>query len=541
MPKLTIVTTQDDDTRHISFSFTPGDSLRRILQSTDYWVRSGCINGACGLCLVRIQGGIVAGPAENERLLLAENQIAKGIRLACQVFPKDNLQIEIINKTTKSEWKTIPGDKHNPITVKPDDLLGFAGEHYYSSGHITHPYGVAVDLGTSSISLSLYDLSNGQLLTTRYGPNPQIRFGSDILTRLSVASESALLADEIQQIVIAVCKKMLWDITVHDGLNLKQITRLVFVGNTAMLTLLTGDNFNLLLDPKYWMSPITLLLPDTSGWASDWSIYPQAEITIIPPLAGFIGSDLTAGMLSISLLEEEAGSLLIDFGTNTEMALWDGKKLWTTSAAGGPAFEGCGISCGLPAETGAIYRLEPADNGELGFLVINGGKPLGICGSGLVDIFSHLLQSGQLTKIGKFTEDVPEKGYNVVNNDIRITKKDIDVIQRAKAAIGTAIQVLLSKGNMEPSDLKNVYIGGAFGYYLNISNAQRIGLLPQIDLKRFTLCGNTALRGCEHILLSARAAGSLKEITKCLEVVNLANCEDFDELFFHNLFLEPMV
>ncbi len=154
-----------------------------------------------------------------------------------------------------------------------------------------------------------------------------------------------------------------------------------------MLALLSGRNAGLLLQPSHWMSAIDGLPDDTGAWAVAWGIHPQARIEVMPPLAGFVGSDLLAGVMTTHLTENGAGNLLIDFGINSEIALWDGQTLWVTSAAGGPAFEGSGIRCGLPAEPGAIHRVR-LRNGALDFAVIAGGEPRGICGSGLVDLIA---------------------------------------------------------------------------------------------------------------------------------------------------------
>ncbi len=303
MPQITILLGEKENKKSFLVSFTPEKSLKTILNTTDYRVRTGCIgNGACGLCLVRIDKGKVEKPALNETLHLSESQISAGIRLACMVFPKNDLQIEIINKIPKSNWTILPEEKYNSITIKPDLLYDITKEPYYLSENIKNPYGAAVDIGTTSINLTLYDLSNGNLITTRYGLNPQLKFGSDVLTRVLAASESDESADEIKQIIIDAVKDVLRDIAVSEGLNIRQITRMIFVGNTAMLTLLTGYNFKQLLDPNYWMEPIDLQSLDISDHASDWGIYQHAKIEIVPPIAGFVGSDLTAGILSTSLL-----------------------------------------------------------------------------------------------------------------------------------------------------------------------------------------------------------------------------------------------
>ncbi len=538
MPKIIILEDEGESEENFVIEFTPGKSLRRIINASDHQVRTGCLgNGACGLCLVRIVNGVMIQPKENEKLLLSETQLAEGMHLACQVFPQENLQIEIINKIPASTWKNIPEGKYHFSTSRQYSLSDITSKPYYLNDYIQYPYGAAVDLGTTSISMSLFNLKNGQLLTTRYGLNPQLKYGSDVLTRIIIASESVQNAQMMKREIVEAVKEMFWAMAVADGINLKQVTRLVLVGNTAMLTLLTGHEFKHLLNPRYWDRPIDLQLADISSCAHDWGIYSKADIMILPPIAGFIGSDLTAGILATSLTESEPGSLLVDFGTNSEMALWDGETLWITSAAGGPAFEGSGISFGMPAESGAIHQFNLKRNGNMEFAVINQCEPKGICGSGLVDLISDLRKTGRLTDVGKFNSSISGDRFNLSESDISLTLKDIDLIQRAKSAIATGIKILLNKADIKFTEIKQINIGGAFGYQLDINKAQNIGLLPPIDPERVKLCGNSAINGCEQVLLDVDGSEKFKMINEQVNLINLANCEEFDELFFQNLFL----
>ena len=516
--------------------FVPGQSLRHILDATDVRVRSGCRGmGACGLCRVRIEAGEVGEPTPNERVHLDGAQLAQGIRLACQVMPEQDLQIVILSPAPKSAWRHLDGEEGQRITRSLAFPLSDLPQE------VKRPYGAAVDLGTTHISLSLYDLSSGQWLAGRYGLNPQMYFGSDVMTRLVAASESPEQARAMSQQAVEAIGGALWDIATREGIDLGRVVRLALVGNTAMLALLSGRNHGLLLQPSHWMSAIDCLPDDTKAWAVSWGIHPQARIEVIPPLAGFVGSDLLAGVVTTNLTENGAGGLLIDFGTNSEIALWDGQVLWVTSAAGGPAFEGSGISCGLPAEPGAIYRVS-LQEGALDFAVIASSEPRGLCGSGLVDLVAGLIRSGRLTNMGQFVPTVPREGFALVRGerDIVLTKEDVDVFQRAKAAIGAGIQALLAKADMEYEDLRRICVGGAFGRFLNVANAQEIGLLPRIRPALVELCGNTALAGCEDALLSPVAVERLKNLRDQAKIINLSRYLDFDDLFLENLYLQPL-
>jgi uncharacterized 2Fe-2S/4Fe-4S cluster protein (DUF4445 family) len=314
------------------------------------------------------------------------------------------------------------------------------------------------------------------------------------------------------------------------------------VGNTAMLALLSGRQCDRLLVPSQWALPIDCRPEATDEWVQTWDIHPGARIDAIAPVAGLIGSDLLAGVLATDLTAAEGGQLLIDFGTNSELAFWDGEVLWCTSAAGGPAFEGSGMRCGFPAEPGAIERVEFADDG-LHVQVIGGAQPQGLCGSGVVDLMAGLVRSGQLSSRGRFTSGVPEEGFHlgVGGRDLVFTGADVDLFQRAKAAIGVGISVLLDRAGWRNKDLRQVCVGGAFGRALAIGNAQALGLLPAIAPERIALCGNTALAGCTAALLSPAARERCQRLVGQSRVINLSACPDFDERFLDHLYLRPMV
>ncbi len=225
------------------------------------------------------------------------------------------------------------------------------------------------------------------------------------------------------------------------------------------------------------------------------------------------------------------------------MALWDGRALWVTSAAGGPAFEGCGITCGMPAEPGAVYHVDrrgPDD--ALDARVIGGGGARGLCGSGLVDLIALLRCEGVLTATGKLTEPHARGGFTLqeAKPAIRLTNRDVDMFQRAKAAIGVGIGKLLESAGMNTRDLSRVHVCGVFGGSLNVEAAQLVGLLPDIPAERIELCGNTALAGCEHLLLSPAKAVELAALRERASIINLSQTSDFETLFLENLYLKPL-
>ncbi|MCP4359997.1 MAG: DUF4445 domain-containing protein [Chloroflexi bacterium] len=533
MPELVVRINKGDEYR---LEFSPGQSLQEILNTADIRIRTGCNgNGACGFCRMMVTKGEAGGPTQNERLLLDRDQLARGERLACQLAPRNSLEIEIVSNTIETNWRDLPILRSKQYSPLPGS---------YSIPLTGRSFGLVVDLGTTHISISLWNLDNGIQVAGRYGLNPQISIGFDIITRLSAAVESSDLAGDLSHQVIRSIGKGLADICFREYLDAQEVVKVVLVGNTAMLALMSGKNYNLLLKPEYWTQAIDCLPEEQDFSVSAWSINVLSDVIIIPPLAGFIGSDLIAGFVATKMIEHDPGILFIDFGTNSEIALWDGHDLWITSAAGGPAFEGCGINCGLPAEYGAAFSVHFNDaSGEFAFEVVGGGKkPLGLCGSGLVDLLAYLVKKKIVTSKGLFSSSVPNKGFSFMlgKKKLVLTKRDIDMLQRAKAAIGVGVEVLMEKARMKYSDLQRIYIGGAFGQYLDISNACALGLLPPVPIDRCKTMGNTALAGGEDLLFMQDAQNYLNNIRSMIKTVELGKNPDFEHFFIKNLYIKPM-
>lgn len=531
MPVLRITT--ENGERVITFA--AGASLRDILAASGLPVRSGCGGmGVCGLCLVRIEAGEVPPPNGTELRRLRPEQISRGERLACQLFPYGDLTLTVTRQSRAAAWRSIPVDDLCPLDP---------GLPERSVANSDRPLGVAVDLGTTHIRLSLWDLVKGERLACRTGLNPQALFGSDVMTRLTAARASRESAEEIGRLAREAIGEALLQIAAVEGCRLPEIGRVAIVGNSAMLALLAGKSFDLLLNPAYWTSGIDCRPLETASWCEEWGIDPGAVVEVAQPVAGFVGSDLMAGVLATRLTDEPGGALLIDFGTNSEIALWDGETLWVTSAAGGPAFEGCGISCGMPAECGAICRIElrsPAPTFHCE--VIGGGRAEGICGSGLVDIIATLQMAGILNATGRFVRDPGEGGLTIVpgRDDLVLGARDVDAFQRAKGAIGAGTKCLLEMAGMGAGELRRVCVCGAFGRFLNIPNAQSIGLLPEMPAGMVELWGNSALAGCERLLFTPDGEAPLRVLKEKTRTVNLAQVPEFEGLFVENLYLRPL-
>jgi uncharacterized 2Fe-2S/4Fe-4S cluster protein (DUF4445 family) len=533
VPHLTVLIGREE---HRLF-FQPGPSLRDILEEAGYQVRTACRgHGACGLCEVRLLACQTVEPNLSERLHIPPERLAQGVRLACQVRPEGDLKLEILHPAPPTKWQSVSCEDFASSGWPP------TGPSSGMVQEVKDPLGVAVDLGTTNIRLALLKLENGQCLAQRRGRNPQASFGADVLTRLVAAAESPESARALSELAASAIGEGLSDLARREGINLRRVASLAVVGNTPMLALLAGKNHHLLLQPQNWQNPIDCRPEATARWAEAWGLHPRADVRLIQPLAGFVGSDLLAGLVATRFLTGPAPALFIDFGTNSEIAWWDGVSLWVTSAAGGPAFELWGLSHGMIAEPGAVCRVVRGPDNTLRYQVIGGEEPRGFCGSGLVDLISRLLEIGQLSRTGRFSAGPGEARWAVAPGTVSLdlSPEDVDNLQRAKGAIGTGVQVLARHSGVKLSHLQRVCVAGEFGRFLDVASAQAIGLLPAVPEDRVELICDAALRGCGDLLLSAAAADHLSRMRASAKLVNLALTPDFEEFFLTNLYLEPL-
>jgi uncharacterized 2Fe-2S/4Fe-4S cluster protein (DUF4445 family) len=517
--------------------FEPGPSVRDILEEAGYQVRTACRgHGACGLCEIRLLAGLPPEPTLSERLHIGPERLVQGVRLACQVRPLGDLHLEILNPAPPTKWQSVSCEGFPPSAWPPDRPPPLMLQE------VKDPLGLAVDLGTTNIRLALLDLGNGRCLAQRRGRNPQAGYGADVLTRLVAAQESPKSARALCELAASAIGEGLSDLARREGIDLRRVVFLAVVGNTPMLALLAEKNYHLLLQPQHWQAPIDCQPEGAACRAEAWSIHPKADVRFIQPLAGFVGSDLLAGLVATRVFAGPAPALFIDFGTNSEIALWDGVDLWVTSAAGGPAFELWGLSNGMPAEPGAVYRVERGLDDVLHYQVIGGEEPRGFCGSGLVDLITRLLETGRLSRTGRFPADQGQLRLDITPGPapLSLSLEDVDNLQRAKAAIGTGVMVLARHSGIKLDQLQRVCVAGEFGRFLDVGSAQAIGLLPAGPKDRVELICEAALRGCGDVILAAAAQEHLSRMRTIARLVNLALTPDFEELFLANLYLEPL-
>ncbi len=526
---LTVVTPAGEQT----FRVPAGTSVRDALDLTELRVRAACGgSGGCGACGVTLIGGAVTPPTTAEYMKLQPAERACGVRLACQMRLQGDALVRIDDPAPPSQWRSIP----------PEELIPSPGALPELPQHV---YGVAVDLGTTHIRLALWNRKTGQRMATRRGPNPQGGFGADVLNRLSAAHGNPARAAELAKLARTAIVQAVRDILKRDVGEvtpmLKEIGEVIIVGNTAMLALLSGHGGAALLDPDHWAGRIDCQPTDRTAFQAQWFM-PHATIHLVDSVAGFIGSDLLADLLATRLTDGPAGALLLDVGTNTEIALWDGTRLHVTAVPGGPAFEGVGLRNGMAAETGAIYRVCRPVSADISFETVAGTPARGFCGSGLVDAVAVLLATGQLKPSGRFAVSPGPDGFllDPANLCTALFSQDIDTFQRAKAATAAAMVALLERAGLGWTDITRLCVCGAFGHRLDVANAQAVGLLPPLNPACIELFADASLAGAEIGLLQPAGAAVFAALGERVAAINLAQVSDYDDRYIDHLRLRPI-
>jgi len=499
-----------------------GGRLSDLLRKAGYSVPMPCGGcGRCGKCRVRAEGKISPATAQ-ERLLLTGEDLASGIRLACEteilgdarVFLPEDMKLEALSSGILPEFV-------------PDRGEGC---------------GLAVDIGTTTLAAYLWDLTNGRLLSSGTAPNPQAAFGADVMTRLG-ASRDGHAADLAAAVRTAVCA-LADRIGEEAGLSGEWIRKAVIVGNTVMLCLLTeGDASRLCASPFLPESLFGEMVSSSSlGLAG---LLEEAEVYLGRCVSAFVGADITAAMLASRLDEAKAPLLLMDIGTNGEMALAKGERIRVCSTAAGPAFEGAGIYCGTQAVPGAVSGVE-FQNGGFSVRTIADAAPCGLCGSGLIDAAAAMLAAGILDETGRIDEEQAEslgvlteaEGVPavVLKDKIVLTQKDLRKYQLAKAAVCAGAETLLHHSGLRTEELSEILLAGGFGSFLSVKNAAATGLLPAGCEKRARAVGNAAGSGASMMLLSDAERRRAEEIAAAAETVDLSS-----NAFFMDRYVEDML
>jgi len=575
----------------VTFEVAESETLMGALTRVAIDVPNVCAGrGTCGKCLVRLGAGELTPPTEIELRKVPEKLRDAGWRLACQAHPASpRVSIEVretsgrrrilttsrlhhgrprpaVTRVTAELDRPAIGDARSDLERVQAVLHGVEvpyralqeipdvlREHGWRATFTRYgrrlidvetpeaadvPYGAAVDIGTSKIIAYLFDLARGEQVDAEAVENPQMRYGEDVVSRIAQATPegradlAAAARSGIDQ-----CLGALYE---RQGISPRHLYDMTVVGNTAMHHLALGLPAQGLGAAPY--APAAAEPVTVRGADLGLDMNPEGGVHFPPPIAGFVGSDALAVISATRLASKPRPSIAIDIGTNTEIALVRDGQVTVTSCASGPAFEGYQIVHGMKAVAGAIEKVRLDKDGRPSDIVtIGGAEPIGICGSGVVDLLAGLVRRGVVDRSGRMKEHpLVRKGETGASEyvlttgpagEIVFTQHDVRNLQLAKGAIATGWALLLESLGVGLEDLHRVYVAGAFGNYLDLDNAQAIDLIPPLPKDRVVFVGNAAGVGAQMALIDVRARRRMATLRERISFLELAGNTDFQEAF----------
>ncbi|MEG6571677.1 ASKHA domain-containing protein [[Clostridium] cellulosi] len=582
-----------------------GETLLNVLQENNLIGDFPCAgNGTCGKCRVKVVSG-VAEVTDEDRTHLTHREIEEGYRLSCRLKITSPIEISVSNvpqdyliltQGKKKKIKIASPVRKCHIVLKKDDFndgrsdlkrvsdsmginritanpavlrdlnkkiklsgCDFTVTTYNNtlidveSGDTTSSkFGIAVDIGTTTVVSFLIDLSSGKIIDKEAETNSQRRYGADVISRIDFTDKNSdgtqilsnLIKNQINGMVDSMCTR--------SGVKRHNIYEMTVTGNTIMLHFFLG-----LPTKSIAVAPFTPIITEAAEFrAEEVGIKINGIVSVMPGIASYVGGDITAGILACGMMESNKYSLLIDLGTNGEIALGSSQGVTSCAVAAGPAFEGGNIKCGVGGVKGAIYSVD-LDKPDI-CKTIGDEQACGICGSGVIDAVSELLKHDIIDHTGRFADkeeisNVDLRDRLIEDNDgrqfilaeksqqghpIAITQKDIREVQLAKAAVAAGIQVLLKESGVSCEDIEKVYVAGGFGSYMNIESALNIGLIPSELKDKISFVGNTAGMGAVLYLLSKRYREKAETITRRAAYIELSNKPEFQNFYIENMTFE---
>lgn len=572
--------------------------------------------GTCGKCRVVIRDGASSPLSLEEGKRLSAMEIDQGVRLACQltVGEKSNLTVLVPDeaeskiqtfslkeaRSAQRRFSLLKGtiapasleDQRSILERITDSVQEQAGEnhrlHSYSPELFTSigrftaregkepkefyallegvkirgidsteniHCGCAIDIGTTTIVIHLLNLIDGTVLSTWSALNNQKQFGADVISRIQYAAQGDFERRKIQEAIIRQLDGGITKLLADASISHHQLKTAVVAGNTTMLHLLTGaDSEGIAAAP---FIPLFRKRITIEGGAFGFKTASHVTFELLPSISAYVGADISAGIHVTGLAKTADPVLLLDIGTNGEMAIGDSKGVISCSTAAGPAFEGANIRYGTGGITGAVDTVTLKD-GKIKITTINSAKAIGICGSGIIDTAALLVSSGAADYTGRFEdpgndkfpwivdfEGMPalllvDKDETATGEPIYFTQKDLREVQLAKAAISGGIRTLMKEKGLSFGEIARVYLAGGFGSYIDPASAGIIGLLPGGLAERCEAVGNTAGEGAVSALLDAEAAGDLDRIGTMTHYLELSNRADFQNYYIEEMYFGEM-
>lgn len=572
----------------------PGSTLLDAAQHAGVMLTAICGGeGSCGRCIVRVMSGAVSPPNSTEQDQLGRDDIAAGWRLACQTEIAGDVRVHVPPESLVTAQRTqtegqglaveldpvvravdvhldpptltdlrsdatrvrdavsIPSLQFDTLALRriPDDLRAwdFQASVFLRDSHVlgirplgAHPLGLAVDIGTTKLAAYLVDLATGQTLGSAGAMNPQIAYGEDVMARITHVINHAGGLEQLRAAVVEALNQLARDLCAQSGREVADIADAVVVGNTAMHHLFLGLPVEQLGLAPYVPAESEAL--DVLARDAGLTLAPGAHVHLLPNIAGFVGADHVAMLLATGLADHDGVVLGMDIGTNTEVSLRAKGQHWSCSTASGPAFEGAHIRHGMRAAPGAIERVVIHD-GRAMIKTVDDAPPVGICGSGILDLVAQMARAGVLNARGAMQphplvrrgesglEFIVVPGNPRGEGEITFSRADVAEIQLAKGAMRAGVNILLKRAGVTEADIDEVIIAGAFGTYLDAQSGLDIGMFPRVERHRIRQVGNAAGAGARMALLSAAQRERAIQIARQVEYVELTAEREFQSEF----------
>lgn len=590
--------------------FDEGTSVRDAALELGIGIESSCGGlGSCGECRVIVKEGIKP-PAIEEEALLKKEELDEGVRLSCKTAISDNIvcfipedsqsfDYRIMTEGRRGTFPLNPGIKKVFIKVPEPEL----NENYFDFDKLLYTlrgagyeisdydfntirniphilrdnnfrltcvtegtrllsaepgdttgvlYGVALDIGTTTLAARLLNLNTGGVCAVSSALNPQQAYGADVISRINYIINNSKGLQILHDLIIARINAMIEELCTETGIENSSIYKITVAGNTIMrhiaMNVYPG---NIAFSPYV---PVIQRSVSLKSKELGININSSGTLYFLPDLGSYVGSDITGVLTVLDLEKKDDISLVVDIGTNGEIVLGSKKRILCCASPAGPAWEGAGIEYGMRAARGAIERAR-ISNGELKLAVIGNVSPRGICGSGLHDLIIEFIRAGLIDKSGRIPDagELPESvsrelrsrivpagngtnNISVSGSEVLLTQKDVREVQLAKAAIAAGIAILIKELDVEEKDIKEVYVAGAFGNHLKGEDAIETGLLPNINAGAIRFIGNAALAGAEAVLLSEEARQKAEGISQTVEYIGISGREDFQDIFVSSMF-----
>lgn len=489
--------------------------------------------GICGKCRVRAAppAEFLTPPTFTERRLLKKAELDAGLRLACCATILGSGTVSVVNPVGQRSHRILED-------LGPDAMFVWDGAR--------PGYGISVDIGTTTVACCLLDLQGQKILGVHSFLNPQIPFGDDVISRISHSTSSPEALGQLQRAILGGLSSAFLELAQRHGIRTEEIREVVVAANTVMEHLLMGVSPETIGKSPY--TPAFFSHDPVPAASLGLPVHPEGLLKLIPNVAGYVGGDIVSGATAFGLDSGAPLKLLVDIGTNNEIVLGNRDGLYCCAAAAGPALEGARIQCGMRAQAGAIERVRLA-GGELEIEVIGGGHPVGLCGSGLVDLLALLLREGIVERSGRFVP--PEEcrneplrsrlgrdGNGMVHfllgeaaDAVRLTQKDVREVQLALGAIRAGMGVLLERRDVSLEDIDELLLAGAFGNYIDLDSAMAVGLVPKLPRERIRSVKNASGLGACLALASPRFYEKTGEAAKTMQYIELSTLPDFQRRF----------